>query len=206
MASGYALSEPFQEVHYSDPKRQAWYIELRYDVLLHPLKEQILSRSTLLEQIPAVHWSPQASGTSIPPEATALLETLWSDHLRDRGLSPVSFSEEVSAPERFWEGALRRITVDAYERDPRARKACIAHYGFKCQLCGFDFAVKYGDIGKNFIHVHHLTPLANIGETYEVDPVKDLIPVCPNCHAMIHKQKPALTPKEIQRRIATASF
>ncbi|MEG1241999.1 MAG: HNH endonuclease, partial [Oscillospiraceae bacterium] len=47
---------------------------------------------------------------------------------------------------------------------------------------------RYGEVGKNFIHVHHKIPLNEISEEYVVDPVNDLIPVCPNCHAMLHRK------------------
>ena len=34
--------------------------------------------------------------------------------------------------------------------------------------------------------MHHIVPLSQIRELHEVDPIKDLVPICPNCHAMIH--------------------
>lgn len=200
MASGFALTAPFQEVHYSKAGRLAWYIQLHYDILLYPQKEKILERSVLETMIPSGNWSPRASGMTITPESATVLEGLWIEHLRELGLSPVTYPEEVDTPERFWEGALRRITVNAYERDPRARKACIDHYGFKCQICQFDFVERYGAIGKEFIHVHHLTQL-NISKTYLVNPVEDLLPVCPNCHAMIHRENPCLTPHDLKQRL-----
>lgn len=49
-----------------------------------------------------------------------------------------------------------------------------------------------------FIHVHHINQISDIGKEYEVDPIKDLIPVCPNCHAMIHSKRPAFTIEEIK--------
>ena len=55
-------------------------------------------------------------------------------------------------------------------------------------ICGFDFEKTYGEIGKGFIHVHHIVPVSEIGESYRVDYEKDLIPVCPNCHAMLHRK------------------
>ncbi|MGM7897564.1 HNH endonuclease [Yersinia enterocolitica] len=79
------------------------------------------------------------------------------------------------------------VNVNAYERDPEARRACIRHYGFVCQCCGFDFEKTYGELGKNFIHVHHIRPLRTLGEGYCINPVTDLVPLCPNCHAMIHR-------------------
>ena len=65
-------------------------------------------------------------------------------------------------------------------------------------MCEFDFEENYGEVGVGFIHVHHIVPVAEIGETYQVDPINDLIPVCPNCHAMIHKRKPPYSIKEIK--------
>jgi hypothetical protein len=84
------------------------------------------------------------------------------------------------------EGALRCVTVNAYERNPAARRHCIGHYGTACCICGFDFGARYGAVADGFIHVHHLRPLAEIGTEYEVDAIRDLRPVCPNCHAVIH--------------------
>lgn len=52
-----------------------------------------------------------------------------------------------------------------------------------------DFEKMYGEIGRGFIHVHHIVPISTIGEEYKIDPIKDLVPVCPNCHAMLHKGK-----------------
>ena len=97
----------------------------------------------------------------------------------------------------YFEGTKRRIVVNAYERDNKARKKCIEHYGYKCVICNFDFEQYYGEIGKEFIHVHHLKSLAEIGEAYKVNPIDDLRPVCPNCHAMLHKRKPAYEVEEL---------
>lgn len=60
--------------------------------------------------------------------------------------------------------------------------------GYRCAVCGFDFYETYGEIGKDFIHIHHLKPLADLGGEKEVA-VDDLRPVCPNCHAMLHRKK-----------------
>jgi 5-methylcytosine-specific restriction enzyme A len=100
--------------------------------------------------------------------------------------------EEVSPSEAYMEGAVTTVLANRFERNLAARRACIDHWGTKCQVCCFDFEKVYGEIGRGFIHVHHIKPLAEIGESYEVDPVNDLRPVCPNCHAMLHRTKPAL--------------
>lgn len=94
--------------------------------------------------------------------------------------------EEIAEPAEYIEGAVRRVTVNAFERSPAAREACVKHYGVNCAVCGFNFAAKYGTFASGFIHVHHLRPLSSIKKGYKVDPIADLRPVCPNCHAMIH--------------------
>lgn len=86
------------------------------------------------------------------------------------------------------EGAKTKVTVNKYERNPIARQRCIEHHGYSCSICAFNFQEVYGDIGNNFIHVHHIKPLHEIRDNYIVDPIKDLIPVCPNCHAMLHRK------------------
>ena len=109
----------------------------------------------------------------------------------------ISYSEQP-----YKEGTVKKISVNRYERDGTARQACIDHYGAVCQACGMDFHKQYGDLGKGFIHVHHITPLHTIQESYEVDPIKDLVPVCPNCHAMIHRIKDTtLSIDELKQRI-----
>ena len=98
--------------------------------------------------------------------------------------------EEVDPTKSYKEGTVKSVTVNAYERNREARQACLDHYGYDCQACDFNFESVYGDIGKEFIHVHHVVPLAETqGVEYELDPINDLIPVCPNCHAIIHKAK-----------------
>ena len=104
----------------------------------------------------------------------------------------------TSKHEQLFEGAKRIITVNAYERSSKAKQLCIKYYGTTCIICKFDFEKRYGEHGKDFIHVHHLTPIADIGEHYEVDPIEDLRPVCPNCHAMLHRIEPLLTIDELK--------
>lgn len=96
------------------------------------------------------------------------------------------------------EGAKKAVVVNAYERSGTARQACIDHYGYTCSACLTNLESVYGERGKNFIHVHHIVPIASIGETYEIDPVRDLRPICPNCHAVIHRTNPPCTIQELQ--------
>ena len=119
--------------------------------------------------------------------------------------SPI-FHNEIFYPDdiednNLFEGTKKQIIVNAYERSSKARKECIEEYGYKCTICQFDFEKIYGETGKNFIHVHHIKPLSEIDEKYKINPIKDLRPVCPNCHAMLHKRRPAYSIKEIKNLI-----
>ena len=122
--------------------------------------------------------------------------------LVDRENQP--FPETVDATGLI-EGTTRIVAVNAYERNETARKLCIRHYGSLCAVCGFDFGLVYGSIGEGFIHVHHVVDLCEIGEAYQVDPINDLVPVCPNCHAMLHTRRPAMKIQELRDTLVTDS-
>jgi len=90
----------------------------------------------------------------------------------------------------YEEGKGYIIQSKRYERNPLNRTACILAKGTSCSVCGMNFQSTYGELGSGFIHVHHIIPVSKMGEGYIVDPVNDLVPVCPNCHAMLHKTDP----------------
>jgi 5-methylcytosine-specific restriction protein A len=115
------------------------------------------------------------------------------------------FPEALPSEISYSEGAAHKITVNAFERNPQARAACLAKYGYSCAICSFDFKKKYGVIGEGFIHVHHTKPLAMIRSEYKINPIKDLVPVCPNCHAMLHTSEPPLSVSELKAQIAACS-
>lgn len=99
------------------------------------------------------------------------------------------------------EGKQIKTITNRYERNPIAREICLNYYGYDCSVCGFNFLKTYGDIGKNFIHVHHLNEISQIGKEYKINPIADLRPVCANCHSMLHKKKPAYTIEELKALI-----
>lgn len=114
--------------------------------------------------------------------------------------SDFKLADEVSNTSLL-EGAKKKIYVNAYERNSEARKKCIENHGVICSVCNFDFAKVYGSLGEGYIHVHHLKPLSEIKKEYKVNPIEDLRPVCPNCHAMLHKRKPTLSISELKKII-----
>ncbi|PTT70851.1 HNH endonuclease, partial [Arthrobacter sp. HMWF013] len=83
--------------------------------------------------------------------------------------------------------AVSRVEVNRYERDPAARRVCLAFHGTSCAACGFSFEAAYGAMGEGFVHVHHTVPASLLGRGYQLDPVADLVPLCANCHAMAHR-------------------
>lgn len=104
--------------------------------------------------------------------------------------------------ERFFvEGKVLKIYVNKYERSIEARLKCIAHFGSKCYACEFDFGKVYGDFYDGYIHVHHKRPISEIGKEYNVDPINDLVPLCPNCHSVVHLAKPILAVEELKNLI-----
>ena len=128
--------------------------------------------------------------------------TYWHLELPTDLLSAFLSSGEVGFPDevgRYVEGATKRVLVNAYERNATARSACLSHYGYNCSVCAFNFESDFGEeIGGGFMHVHHVKPISVQGGEYTVNPIEDLRPVCPNCHAMLHKSDPPFTIEELR--------
>jgi len=134
-------------------------------------------------------------------EAQSRLEAFPQAAFRQPVAPELNFPDTLPDNKTYTEGATRRVTINAFERDNRARAACIDKHGSKCAVCEMTFVAMYGEIGKGFVHVHHKKPLAITRGEYTLDPVKDLIPVCPNCHAMLHTSEPPLSIDELKMKI-----
>ena len=107
-------------------------------------------------------------------------------------------SEPATAKDAIYKEGLRFSVVStAIERNHIARRKCIEHFGCKCYVCGFEFKRVYGELGGDYIHVHHKTDISTRDGEHVVDPIRDLVPLCPNCHAMIHQKRPSMTVEEL---------
>ena len=135
-------------------------------------------------------------------EAQRRLDLIPSYAFRNSVPSKDVFPGEYVDDTEYTEGSKKRVVVNAFERNPKAREACLKKFGYSCQVCGMSFSDRYGEIGGKFIHVHHKKLLACRQKAYKVDPVKDLIPVCPNCHAMLHTSDPPLRVDELKSKIS----
>jgi 5-methylcytosine-specific restriction enzyme A len=199
IASGWATSEVYEDLHWDNPAKSALYIDIDLDTLLDP-DENIFPREWLDSGIyTKMRWEPQASGVTIPDDVALKLEKDWARFLdKPTVIEEAKLPEESEADQTCREGTTRKIIVNAYERSSKARNICLNHYGAICSVCNFSFTEKYGVIGQGFIHVHHLKPLSEIQRGYTLNPKRDLRPVCPNCHAMLHRRIPAYSIDELK--------
>jgi 5-methylcytosine-specific restriction protein A len=196
VASGVFTSGITVEEHWDGSRRDTTYARIRWTDLL-PVEDG-LPVHVLKAEVPEVTWDRlQGSGVQVAEPVAQRLEEVWAEHVNG-----TPYREPGDLPPRIYEeGSVTRIEVNRYERDRAARAACIAAHGLTCDVCGFDFQQVYGAIGKDYIHVHHLTEISTLGPGYKIDPVKEMRPLCANCHAMVHRERPALTPAALRRRL-----
>lgn len=168
------------ETHAAEPDSTSRRITVAFDALLAP-GDEILP-GILAEAVPEVAWAAiKQPVITLDP----LLEPKVRDVWREFGPARVSDPTDL-VPGSYPTQAASRVQVNRYERNLEAQRICVAHHGASCAACGFSFESAYGDAGAGFIQVHHLVPASQIGSDYQLDPVADLVPLCPNCHAMAH--------------------
>ena len=110
---------------------------------------------------------------------------------------------EDSYGKSYTEGTLQQVSITRHERNAKLRQACLKHYGAVCQICGMDFEKTYGHIGAGFIEVHHIVPISDQDGEHDVNPIIDMIPLCSNCHSVIHRgaNGSVLTPDQLRELI-----
>ncbi len=171
-----------------------------FDALLP--RGDFLPLELLADRVPGIAWEVNRASRRVPPAAVPSLRALWAEHWPPDGSDPLIQPAGTLPP-----AALARVAVNRYERDPQARRVCLAHHGTSCAACGFSFEEAFGPRGRDFLHVHHLVPAARLEAGYELDPVSDLIPLCPNCHSMAHLRVPApYSPAELRAMRASSGF
>ena len=112
---------------------------------------------------------------------------LFSNYQEDEGIA------------MYEEGKAYMDTSVRYERNHINRELCLASKGYRCSVCGIDMEKVYGAIGKNFIEVHHSIPVSDYGQERLINPLAELFPVCPNCHAMLHRRRPPYSIVELKQ-------
>lgn len=204
VASGYTTSDIYQDVHWDKSKDTlANYVKIDFDVILNPKEQDILSADLLVSNKPFSDysdWFPQSSGNNIDDTIALELEKVWFSHLNNKKYISDYFIGD-SIPNQILEGNKIEAVTSRYERNPHARQLCLSKHGYDCAVCGFNFEKTFGSLGKDYIHVHHVNPLYEIDKVHELNPFTDLIPICPNCHSMIHSKRPAMKIDELKRLI-----
>ena len=109
---------------------------------------------------------------------------------------------EVNSPRL--EGDKSSVLQNKYERSRFNRAMCLRHHGFSCKACGEKLVTKYGSVAQELIHVHHIKPVSALGGASYVDPINDLVPLCPNCHNVIHRVNPPLSLEQLVQGILDA--
>ena len=183
------------------PAGTAPCVDVDFDVLL-PLGDQI-PVDTLAARAPLTDWAAAATDACqpVPEEQARAIRELWAECQPADEIDPV-----LPVPGTLPQDALARVCVNRYERNPHARRICLAHHGTSCAACGFSFEAAYGPEGEGFIHVHHLVPPAQLGPGYELDPLGDLVPLCPNCHSMAHRRRIPYTVAELRAMRSRAGY
>lgn len=204
MASGTVVSPPYVTSHFRENDEMQTSVDVIFDTIIDPSNEIPLSLDELNAQIPDDEQVPTFlhSGVVLRHYAAERLQMTWGHHVHKvRGTGPgLEVIPDTAAEFVFAEGALRQLSVNSHERSGAARDRAIAIHGTECCVCGINFEHVYGEIGKGFIHIHHLDPIANAKDHRPVDPRRDLVPVCPNCHAMLHRRaEHPYTPDELKR-------
>ena len=196
VGSGWTTSVPYEDSHWEIDKAEkgakALYVDIFFDALTE--SPSITMKELKTPPFSEVHWSTQMSGIEIPQSIANELEALW---VARTGADTSSGREELRDISKITEGHAERVYVNRYERSSRARALCLAKHGLRCAACKMLMNEFYGPAAEDLIHVHHLRPLADIPGEYTIDPERDLRPVCPNCHAVIHSKKPPYSVEEI---------
>ena len=201
VGSGWTTSQPFEAPHWDIERAnhgdKAQYVDIYFDTLTE--SPRITMRELDVPPFSDMHWSTQMSGIEIPAHIAEPLENLWS---KKNGADISSGIEELKVVSPITEGHADRVYVNRYERNPKARALCLARYGLRCAACNCLMQDVYGQSALGLIHVHHLCRLADVTREYIVNPERDLRPVCPNCHAVIHSHDPPYSIEEVSVMVA----
>jgi 5-methylcytosine-specific restriction protein A len=203
IGSGFVVSDIYKEKHW-DKERAMKNIKVnKVDIEFDVLSEiPIINDDELkVEMFKGQIWYTQMSGISIKESIAKELEKIWQIKTNTKYFIKI---EEIS--KLYSEGKRILINTYVYERNTQAREICLKKHGYNCFVCGFSFANVFGDLGKGFIHVHHKKPVSEIDKEYQVNAENDLIPICPNCHAMIHRNVPAYDIDELKNIIRNKSI
>jgi 5-methylcytosine-specific restriction enzyme A len=169
------------------------YLAIKLEVQEVKLSEGFISRVSLLEhpilKDLLIHRLRQQTNYLLSHEHGTELDKMWSLS-NNKSQFEIDIEAELAEDDDFYsDGAVKTYYGKRYERNPVNREKAIEIHGLNCVCCGFNFEEVYGERGKDFIEVHHINPLSTIKGEMNINPETDLVPVCSNCHRMIHRRK-----------------
>lgn len=176
-----------------DTSKSDWYLKLRQRLLLRPSLATGFDGARL--KVILKHYAYFVKSKEFLPNKATLapgeeaLKFAAKKTTKKSGNKPIPdvLGEVEPSATDLSEGALTQVSRTTHERNPALRQLCLKHFGATCQACGMKFEAVYGEIGKGYIEVHHLSPISQTDGKHEVNPKKDLVPLCANCHAMVHR-------------------
>jgi len=179
---------------------EEYYKSINGNFIRLRLIEQISSENMKLEELKqnGLKSAPQGPIKIKNQELLYYIEKYFTDNYQ------IDFFPEIlNDSEVEYEGAKATVIVNKYERSSKARENAIKYHGLNCKVCNINFEKVYGKIGIGFIHIHHIVPIHEIGKNYKINYQTDLIPVCPNCHSMLHRKENGIEPtlQELKNRI-----
>ena len=116
------------------------------------------------------------------------VEDVYPKHVAETSHEQKTDHLQPADDELLTEGKIRQVSLTLHERNRKYRQICLKEHGYTCAVCGIDFEKFYGEIGREFIEVHHLERIADTDGEHEIDPKTELVPLCSNCHSMIHRK------------------
>ncbi len=171
----------------------------------HPFSSAVLAKQNgqYLETIPESqktnYWR-----NAVRPVDAATHDKIVSQALVIHDHNP-SIDDRQGTEEAFVskeEGKPTHRYVTTYERNPKLRAEAMRIHGTTCAACGFNFSDAYGSYGAGYIHIHHIKPLSEVGTRHSPDPNTDLVPLCANCHCMVHRNpKRTLSIEELKSKL-----
>ena len=202
---GRIRSQVRQDKHWDSARRKVGilsnYVDVEFSFLTKHNSDEAISRKALLEdqRTKDGQWNTQSSGTRLKAKVAEGVRQLFNDRCVKIPTLDALPDVKQRSTEYFLEGAAKLVQMTRHERSTAARVACIEHYGCVCQACNFDFGLFYGPEADGMIEVHHLRPISQERKTSRVNPTRDLVPLCANCHRVAHMHGRNEEPISIKR-------
>lgn len=195
------FNDDFFLVIWTDKAKDDDFYKIPFKKVKHVFTDEHKTTGKYPDRWTAIIWNDQFLMHSNSQLAVDISTDYGNNHDKDESINH-HVEEDLSLFEienEYFEGTRKSRLTNFYERNPKLRVAAIKIHGFSCKVCGFNFERTYGELGIEFIEVHHLKPVSTLTESTIVSPENDMTVVCSNCHRMLHRNREKLlTPDELK--------